>query len=44
MVLKDVENADSYIERLTSLLNDDTNRKTVNDLRTKVLKELQVRQ
>jgi len=42
MVLKDVENADSYIERLTSLLNDDTNRKTVNDLRTKVLKELRV--
>ncbi|MEH7134119.1 Imm6 family immunity protein, partial [Priestia megaterium] len=39
-----IENADSYIERLTSLLNDDTNRKTVNDLRTKVLKELQIRQ
>ncbi|MED4137278.1 hypothetical protein P4652_03265 [Priestia megaterium] len=39
-----IENAGSYIERLTSLLNDDTNRKTVNDLRTKVLRELQIRQ
>jgi hypothetical protein len=37
-----IENADSYIERLNSLLNDDTNGKTVSDLRTKVLRILQM--
>ncbi len=37
-----IEKADSYIERLNSLLNDDTNRKTVNDLRTEILRELRI--
>ncbi|MCJ7989247.1 Imm6 family immunity protein [Priestia megaterium] len=37
-----IENSDSYIQRINSLLDDHKNRDIASDLRTEVLKELQI--